>query len=76
MEKDSLSIKNDITEASTIPSEFYFDPDIYKKSKEKIFSQTWQFITDTDNVRVPGQVYPHVLLEGCLDEPILLSRHF
>ncbi|MFV2015663.1 MAG: hypothetical protein ACC656_09565 [Candidatus Heimdallarchaeota archaeon] len=76
MEKDSLSIKDDITKASTISSEFYFDSDIYEKSKEKIFSHTWQFIADTDKVRVSGQVYPHVLLEGCLDEIIRLAVSF
>ncbi|OLS23652.1 MAG: Anthranilate 1,2-dioxygenase large subunit [Candidatus Heimdallarchaeota archaeon LC_2] len=76
MENEDLSIKDNITEASTIPSDFYFENHFYDKSKNKIFAKTWQFITDTDNVRVPGQVFPHVLLEGCLDEPILLSRDF
>jgi choline monooxygenase len=31
-------------------------------------------VTDVGSVKVPGQVWPFTLLEGCLDEPLMLTR--
>lgn len=69
-----LDIHPEIGKAWTPPTEFYLDSGPFEKSKERIFARTWQFVTDESNVRVPGQVFPFTLLEGCLDEPLLLSR--
>jgi len=64
----------DIYRASTLPATFYRDLDTYERSRERVFARSWQFAGDLDRVRVPGQVAPVTLLEGCLDEPILLTR--
>lgn len=64
----------DIRQAHTLPARIYRDPAIYETFAERIFARTWQFVADTDQVRVPGQIYPCTLLEGCLDEPVLLTR--
>jgi choline monooxygenase len=64
----------DIRKASTISSDFYRDPAVWEEAKSKVFAKSWQFIGDVDGVKVPGQVHPITLLEGCLDEPILLTR--
>lgn len=42
--------------------------------RERIFARSWQFIGDTEHVKVPGAVHPFVLLEGFLDEPMVLTR--
>lgn len=69
-----LEVHPDIHCAETLSARVYTDPDIYEAAKERIFARSWQFVTDADSVRVPGQVYPFLYLENCLDEPLLLTR--
>ena len=76
MHRESLSVDADITRASTIAGRVYHDPDIFRVQRERIFASSWQFITDDSQVKVPGQVFPFTLLEGCLDEPLVLTRDF
>lgn len=64
----------DIRKARTLPSSFYRDPALYEEIREKVFARSWQFVGDRDLVKVPGSVHPFFLLEGCLDEPLLLTR--
>lgn len=66
-----FQIDPDIRKAHTLPSEFYTDPDYFETSKEKIFARTWQFIGETEKNR---GLTPVNLLEGFLDEPILISK--
>jgi choline monooxygenase len=76
MEKETLklNVEEDIRRAETLPGKFYGDREVYERAKEKIFARSWQFITHTDAVRVPGQVLPFTFLEGSLDEPLLFTR--
>jgi choline monooxygenase len=69
-----FSVDPDIRKASTIDTEFYTSEECFRLSKEKIFSKTWQFTGDTDEIRLSGQLVPHTLLPGFLDEPLLLVR--
>jgi len=69
-----LTINPDICEAETLPGMFYSDSSLYERAKEEIFARSWQLISHKESVRVPGQVFPFTLLEGCLDEPLLLTR--
>jgi choline monooxygenase len=71
-----LEVHEDITKAATLPSSFYKDPSMFEVAREKIFTRSWQFIGDTDDLKAPGSVKPITVLEGCLDEPILLTRDF
>ncbi len=64
----------DIKKAETLSAEFYTPKEYFELSKEKLFASTWQFMGDTENVKIPGQLFPANMLEGFLDEPILLSR--
>ena len=64
----------DISQASTIHSSFYTNPQVFDSTKEMIFSSSWQFIGNTDLVPKPGAVHPFTLLPGYLDEPLLLTR--
>ncbi|MCI0449150.1 MAG: aromatic ring-hydroxylating dioxygenase subunit alpha [Chlorobi bacterium] len=67
-------INPDIRKASTLPAEFYRSEEIYQLSKEKIFAKCWHLIGDTDLVKIPGAVHPFTILEGYIDEPLLLTR--
>jgi len=68
------TIDEDIRRAATLPAEAYADPRWYAAARERVFARSWQLAADTDMVKVPGQVHPFILLEGMLDEPLLLSR--
>lgn len=72
--RPSFEIDPDITRAWTPPSWVYTDPAVYQAARERIFARSWQFVADAGAARVPGQVHPFTLLEGCLDEPLLLVR--
>jgi choline monooxygenase len=69
-----FSVAEDIRAASTLPAWIYSDPEAYARARERVFAPSWQLVGDTDRLRAPGQVCPLTLLEGCLDEPLLLTR--
>ncbi len=74
MSNESFEVREDIREAQTLPKSVYTDPALFETMKESIFAPSWQFLGDSDRVKVPGQICPDTLLEGYLDEPILLTR--
>ena len=67
-------IDPDISKAKTISTDFYTSPEYFEESKEKIFAKSWQFATDIQNVKETGSVYPFLLLENYLNEPLILTR--
>lgn len=69
-----FEVAEELCRASTLPSAFYTDPAVFEEAKEKVFARTWQWVSPAEAVKVPGQVFPFTLLEGCLDEPLLLTR--
>ena len=69
-----FTIDPNIARARTIPTEVYTSAAIYEEAKEKIFAASWQFAGDTDRVTVPGAVWPFMLLNKYLSEPLLLTR--
>ncbi|MEZ0326721.1 MAG: aromatic ring-hydroxylating dioxygenase subunit alpha [Fimbriimonas sp.] len=69
-----MSVHEDIRQASTLPSAFYKDPAIYRDVIERVFARSWQFAGDLEAVKVPGAVWPFILLEGALDEPVVVTR--
>ncbi len=69
-----LNVDARIETASTLPSSFYKDPAVFERCREEIFAKSWQFVSDLDVVKVPGAVYPFTMLEGFLDEPMVLTR--
>ena len=72
--KDKYYIDPDITKAETLPSSFYKDPQVFEEIKSKIFLQSWQWIGDIGLVPEKNSVYPMILLEDYLSEPIVLTR--
>src|ERR1041385_8401432 len=73
MEKP-IAIDGDIRKASTLPAAFYRDPALFDRTRETIFARSWQLAGDADSLKAPGQIVPVTLLEGFLDEPVLLTR--
>lgn len=67
-------VHEEVGRAWTLPSRFYTDADVYSQLVERCFARSWQFLGSKDLARLPGQFEPLTLLEGCLDEPILMTR--
>lgn len=67
-------VDEDIRSASTLPATYYQDHDAFARSKDAYFANSWQFVGDADNVRVPGQVFPIDFMPGLLNEPLLFTR--
>ena len=72
--KDKYKIDPDITKAETLPSFFYKDPAVFELLKKKIFLKSWQWIGDDNLVKETNSVYPLLILEDYLNEPIVLSK--
>jgi choline monooxygenase len=68
------TIDEDVRRASTLPAGVYGDPQWHAAMRDRVFARSWQLVADTDAVRVPGQTWPFILLEGTLDEPLVLTR--
>ncbi|MCI0487204.1 MAG: Rieske 2Fe-2S domain-containing protein [Blastocatellia bacterium] len=56
--------------ASTLPSEWYTDPDALRREKEKIFSRTWQLVGRAEQVARPGDFFTATIA----DEPVIVAR--
>ncbi|MCS6968906.1 MAG: aromatic ring-hydroxylating dioxygenase subunit alpha [Cytophagales bacterium] len=69
-----FNIFSNIHRAQTLPKEFYTEPAYFEVSKERIFACSWQWVGDNSAVQFPQQVQPFTLLEGYLNEPLLLVR--
>nr|HMT11870.1 aromatic ring-hydroxylating dioxygenase subunit alpha [Ignavibacteria bacterium] len=69
-----FNIDPDIRIAETLPAEFYRSSEVYDELKKKVFASSWQFVCDTDRVKIPGSIFPFTMLEGYLNEPLLLTR--
>ncbi len=68
-----VDIHDDIRVASTLPAAVYSDPAYFALQKERVFARSWQFAADAARVKAPGHVLPFTLLEGCLDEPLVVT---
>ncbi|MEO6631211.1 MAG: aromatic ring-hydroxylating dioxygenase subunit alpha [Mucilaginibacter sp.] len=64
----------DIAKAKTLHADFYTDADVFEQCKEKIFAPSWQFIGSEELIKDAGDVRPFTLLEGYLNEPLLLTK--
>jgi choline monooxygenase len=69
-----FSVKKNIVKAKTISTEVYTSPEAFEIFREKIFASSWQFAGDTDSVKEKGSCCPFTLLEGYLNEPLLLTK--
>ncbi|MBX3367586.1 MAG: aromatic ring-hydroxylating dioxygenase subunit alpha [Phycisphaeraceae bacterium] len=74
MSRQLPDVHPDITLAQTLPGWIYGDPELHARILSTVFRRSWQPISDLDALRVPGTALPVTLLEGSLDEPLLITR--
>jgi choline monooxygenase len=67
-------VDKNIAKAKTIDTLFYKSEEYFQRSKEKLFSPSWQFIGDEDKAAEAGSAYPFILLENYLNEPLVITR--
>ncbi len=67
-------IHEDIRRAHTLPAAFYRDPAVLDRLRERVFARSWQLVDGAERATAPGSVLPFALLDGCVDEPLLLAR--
>lgn len=67
-------IHPDIAQARTPHTDLYTDPVLFEQTKEKLFAPSWQFIGDTSLTPSTGDAHPFTLLDGFLNEPLVLTR--
>lgn len=74
-DRQQLFVSDDIRSAETLPSDFYFDEDLYEASKKSIFADSWHFVGKTREIfSGDTTTYPFFLYEKFLAEPLLLTR--
>lgn len=66
-------IDPDIRKAETLPASFYKDDEVFERLRKNIFKKSWQFIGDA-NLFNQINIHPLNLLEGFLQEPMILVR--
>ena len=69
---EKIFIDKDISLAQTMPSHFYLKSEYYDLSIEKIFNNSWQFITDINSLK--SKINPFTLLNHSLNEPLILTK--
>ena len=67
-----VEIDSDIRASHTLPARVYSDPGYYALQQDLVFAKSWQFAADAERVKAPGHVLPFTLLDGCLNEPLVL----
>ncbi len=70
----SFFIDPNIAKAKTLDTSFYTSAEHLAAAKEKIFAPSWQFIGSREMVKFPGDVQPFILLEGYMDEHLVLTH--
>ena len=68
-------INQDITIASTLKGEFYSCKNTFSINIEKIFANSWQLITDYENINNNKDAFPFFLLEDTISEPLVLINN-
>ncbi len=65
-----MHFEPNLARASTLPSSYYFDPDVLAQENRRVFGTTWQLAGRAEQVREAGQFFTTVVA----DEPLLIVR--
>lgn len=68
-----FTIDPDIRRAETLPAEVYASPAWYGVQRERVFARSWQLVRGAARVKAPGHLLPFTLLDGCVEEPLVLA---
>jgi choline monooxygenase len=69
-----FQIHEDISKASTIDTSFYTSEAVFLNHGKKIFEKGWHYLGDEFHLPQRAYAYPQQLLEGFLDEPLVMVR--
>lgn len=69
-----MSIHPDIRKSHTLNASVYADPAVFQALKDAVFARCWHWVADAEQLRIDNNVLPVTLLEGYLDEPLLLTN--
>ena len=67
-------IHQDITQAATLPAEFYRNASVFDTVKEKIFARSWIWVEDQTVLNEKQNIFPFTFLEGVLNEPLVFTK--
>src|SRR5256714_15344222 len=67
-------IDADIRRARTLPAAFYRDVVTFERMRDRVFARSWQLVDGAEQATDRGSALPFTLLEGCVEEPLLLTR--
>lgn len=70
----NFHVHPEIERAETLPASFYQSSEVFDDLKQKVFMKTAQYAGEASDISLPNQVRPVNLLDGYLNEPIILSR--
>lgn len=69
-----LRVDPEVSKAETLPGWVYTDPAVFARVRDQVLARGWHLVGDVHDLKAPGQVQPFTLLEGALDEALLLAR--
>ncbi len=68
-------VTDQISQSATLPSDFYFDQEVWEQMKEQVFAKSWMYVGDEEQIfNVAVNTYPFSLLEKYIEEPLLLTK--
>jgi len=70
----SYKIDSDIRKANTLKSSYYKDESIFRSSIEKIFSSTWQYGLNINDLKEKN-IYPIDFLPETLSESLIITKN-
>lgn len=70
----SFFVHPDIAKAETLPPGFYYSDEVFLAMKNEVFLKSWQFIGDESLVPFAQYVYPFILMDGFVSEPMVLIK--
>lgn len=70
MGRGDFSFQERLAQAATLPSEWYIDPAILEREKEKVFSRAWQLVGREEQVKTPGNYFTTAVA----DESVIVVR--
>jgi choline monooxygenase len=68
-----VPIDPDVRRASTLPRDAY-DESTFRRSRDLLFARSWHVVDEDGEPLANEGARPLVLLPGCLDEPLVLTR--
>lgn len=68
-------VTDQISQSATLPSDFYFDQEVWEQMKEEVFAKSWMYVGDEEQIfNVAVNTYPFSLLEKYIEEPLVLTK--